>query len=88
MCIGTLFVKNSHHSNMVNPDILDSNNCRDDFSLSKSHLMKVTYTDKSGKKVEQTFGTEDEGKKLKENSKHRALKTQNGSGRAPRLNAW
>lgn len=28
--------------------------------------MKVTYTDKSGKKVEQAFKTEDEGKKLKE----------------------
>jgi hypothetical protein len=31
--------------------------------------MKVTYTDKSGKKVEQTFGSEDEGKKLKEKLK-------------------
>ena len=27
--------------------------------------MKVTYTDKSGKKVEQAFSTEDEGQKLK-----------------------
>jgi hypothetical protein len=27
--------------------------------------MKVTYTDKSGKKVEQAFKTEEEGKKLK-----------------------
>ena len=33
--------------------------------------MKVTYTDKSREKVEQTFATEDEGKKLKEK-----LKTQ------------
>jgi len=33
--------------------------------------MKVTYTDKQGKKVEQTFASEDEGKKLKEK-----LKTQ------------
>jgi hypothetical protein len=31
--------------------------------------MKVTYTDKSGKKIEQAFGTEDEGKKLKEKLK-------------------
>lgn len=31
--------------------------------------MKVTYTDKSGKKIEQVFGTEDEGKKLKEKLK-------------------
>ncbi len=31
--------------------------------------MKVTYTDKNGKKVEQTFNTEDEGKKLKEKLK-------------------
>jgi len=31
--------------------------------------MKVTYTDKSGKKVEQAFSTEDEGKKLKEKLK-------------------
>jgi hypothetical protein len=28
--------------------------------------MKVTYTNKSGKKVEQVFSSEDEGKKLKE----------------------
>ncbi|MDI9617038.1 MAG: hypothetical protein QFX31_06720 [Methanothrix sp.] len=31
--------------------------------------LKVTYTDKSGKKVEQTFSTEEEGKKLKEKFK-------------------
>jgi len=28
--------------------------------------MKVTYTNKEGKKVEQTFANEEEGKKLKE----------------------
>jgi hypothetical protein len=33
------------------------------------YKMKVTYTDKSGKKIEQAFGTEDEGKKLKEKLK-------------------
>jgi hypothetical protein len=37
-------------------------------------LMKVTYTDKSGKKVELTFGTEDEGKKLKEKLKAQGVK--------------
>lgn len=31
--------------------------------------MKVTYTDKNGKKVEQTFANEAEGKKLKEKLK-------------------
>jgi hypothetical protein len=31
--------------------------------------MKVSYTDKNGKKVEQAFKTEDEGKKLKEKLK-------------------
>lgn len=31
--------------------------------------MKVTYTDKAGKKIEKSFSTEDEGKKLKEKLK-------------------
>lgn len=31
--------------------------------------MKVTYTNKEGKKVEQTFSNEEEGKKLKEKLK-------------------
>lgn len=31
--------------------------------------MKVTYTDKQGKKLEKTFASEDEGKKLKEKLK-------------------
>ncbi|OYV12529.1 MAG: hypothetical protein CG440_1532 [Methanosaeta sp. NSM2] len=31
--------------------------------------MKVTYTNKEGKKVEQTFADEEEGKKLKEKLK-------------------
>ena len=31
--------------------------------------MKVTYTNKEGKKVEQTFANEEEGKKLKEKLK-------------------
>jgi len=31
--------------------------------------MKVSYTDKNGKKVEHTFKNEDEGKKLKEKLK-------------------
>ena len=38
-------------------------------SISGGISMKVTYTDKSGKKVEQAFKTEDEGKKLKEKLK-------------------
>ncbi len=36
--------------------------------------MKVNYTDKSGKKVEQAFSTEDEGKKLKEKLKAEGIK--------------
>jgi hypothetical protein len=35
--------------------------------------MKVTYTDKSGNKVEQTFNSEDEGKKLKEKLKAQGI---------------
>ncbi len=35
--------------------------------------MKVTYTDKKGKKVEQTFKTEDEGKRLKEKLKAQGI---------------
>ena len=35
--------------------------------------MKVTYTDKSGKKVEQTFANEAEGKELKEKINGSAL---------------
>lgn len=35
--------------------------------------MKVSYTDKSGKKVEQTFATEDEGKKLKQKLKDQGV---------------
>jgi hypothetical protein len=35
----------------------------------RRYFVKVTYTDKSGKKVEQAFKTEDEGKKLKEKLK-------------------
>jgi len=31
--------------------------------------MKVTYTNKEGKKVEQTFANEEEGKRLKEKLK-------------------
>ena len=49
------------------------------------YKMKVTYTDKSGKKIEQVFGTEDEGerqKKLKDLSKVKALLTQNGNGKS------
>jgi len=36
--------------------------------------MKVTYTDKSGKKVEQAFGTEDEGKTLKKKLESQGVK--------------
>ena len=36
--------------------------------------MKVTYTDKSGKKVEQSFKTEEEGKALKEKLKTQGVK--------------
>jgi hypothetical protein len=35
--------------------------------------MKVTYTDKSGEKVELKFNTEDEGKKLKEKLKAQGI---------------
>ena len=35
--------------------------------------MKVTYMDKSGKKVEQVFKTEDEGKELKEKLKAQGI---------------
>jgi len=35
--------------------------------------MKVTYTDKSGKTVEKTFKTEDEGKALKEKLKAQGI---------------
>jgi hypothetical protein len=47
--------------------------------------MKVTYTDKSGKKVEQTFSTEDEGEKLKEMLKAQGVQMQDGNGEPPSL---
>jgi hypothetical protein len=35
--------------------------------------MKVTYTDKSGKKVEKSFKTEDEGKALRDQLKSQGV---------------
>jgi len=35
--------------------------------------MKVTYTDKNGKKMEKSFKTEDEGKELREQLKRQGI---------------